>query len=66
MSETTLLHVDIIGNHPHHGRRGTIPVVDGKVTMIKPLAFLPYMIRVEFPDGEAAFAEQKNLRQVTP
>lgn len=58
--------VDIIGDHPHTGRRGTLEVIDGKVTTFRFLGFCPPMVRVEFENGEAAGVEGKNLRRVKP
>lgn len=54
--------VDIVGDHPHTGRRGTIEVIDGKVKVAD--GFGVRMVLVTFGLHDACFAEAKNIRQV--
>lgn len=58
--------VDIIGDHPHTGRRGTLVVVNGMVTWKRPQPFLPEMVEVEFGEHDRCMAERHNLRLVRP
>lgn len=42
------IYIVIVGDHPHTGERGHITVVDGKVTVERPLGgILGKMVRVE-------------------
>ena len=64
MSDNEPVPVEVIGKHPHAGRRGTIPCQNGRMEAISVLGAT--MFKVEFePDGrypEACFAERPNLR----
>lgn len=60
---TEQLPVDIVGDHPHVGRRGTVEVVDGNVTTTRVLGGAP-MIRVTFGEHDECFAEARHLRKV--
>lgn len=64
MSGVQQEHVELVGDHPHAGRCGTIDVVNGKVQV----AYLPgvteWMVHVQFPDGTACFAGKGQLRPV--
>lgn len=66
-----LVPVEIIGKHPHTGKRGKVSVNDdGKVAVIAPLGIgEPDMVQVDFDDGagmgvDACFASVKNLRRL--
>lgn len=63
-NKTETVSVDIIGDHPHTGRRGTLLVTNGNVSLIRPQPFLPAMVRVEFGEHDACLAESQNIRLV--
>ncbi len=54
----TRIEVEIIGDHPHSGKRG---YTTGK--LIRVLGVL--MAEVQFPDGSACFAEQRHIARRT-
>lgn len=63
------IRVQLIGNHPHAGEYGTIPVIDDKVTLVAPLGLgKPDMVLVKLENcqhGETGcYARQAQMRLV--
>ena len=56
--------VQIRGEHPHTGRFGRVTYIDGVPEHIN--LFGKGMVKVEFEDGDACYAELNNLAKVAP
>lgn len=62
---TKTIPVDVVGDHPHTGRRGTIKTSSGMVKTTRVLGGPP-MVEVTFGEHDACFAEARHLRWVKP
>ena len=58
-SVTTKIDVRIRGDHPHRGKIGWIAITHGHAFAIS--LFGVGMVKVDFADGTACFAEQRHL-----
>lgn len=51
--------VRVIGDHPHTGKSGWIPLRNGEPEVVNMFGRL--MAKIEFPDGTACYAEMRHF-----
>lgn len=57
--------VDVTGDHPHSGRRGTVQAIDGKISRFWILGGGPFYL-VTFGEHDECYAERKHIRPLPP